>query len=88
MDLALYIDQIDRYAEGEMSAAERKIFEAELASNADLKQAYEVYLLGNEAIEQSIENSLRSQLQTWADEGETPMTATLGNANTHQPTGG
>ncbi len=86
MDLALYIDQIDRYAEGEMSTAERKVFEAELASNTDLKQAYEAYLLGNEAIEQGIENSLRSQLQAWAAEGETPMAATLGSANPNRPT--
>ena len=68
-----------------MPDAERKVFEAELASNADLKQAYDAYLLSNEAIEQSIENSLRSQLQTWAAEDVAPMTATLGGANPMRP---
>jgi len=81
MDLALYFDRIDRYAEGEMPAAERKDFEAELASNTELKEAYETYLLGNEAIEQGIENSLRSQLQTWAAEDAPALTATLGGAS-------
>lgn len=81
MDLALYFDRIDRYAEGTMPAAERKNFEAELASNADLKQAYDAYLLGNEVIEQSIENDLRNQLHAWAAEDVAPMTATLGGAN-------
>lgn len=81
MDLALYFDRIDRYAEGEMPAAERKDFEAELASNIELKEAYETYLRGNEVIEQGIENSLRSQLQAWAAEDAPALTATLGGAS-------
>jgi tetratricopeptide (TPR) repeat protein len=81
MDLALYFDRMDRYAEGDMPAAERKDFEEELASNAELREAYETYLLGNEAIEQGIENGLRQQLRAWAAEDAPALTATLGGAN-------
>lgn len=77
MDITLYIDRIDQYETGAMNAAERNAFEAELASNADLRQAQALYLQANEVVEQGIENKLRSQFQDWAgDTAQVPMTAT------------
>ena len=46
MDLELYMDRVEQYAQGTMPEAERLLFEAELAVNADLRQAFELYRLG------------------------------------------
>lgn len=81
MDLTNYFDRIDRYAEGTMPDSERERFEVELTSNAELKEAYATYLLGNEAIEQGIENSLRQQLRSWAAEDAPNLTSKLGQAD-------
>lgn len=78
MKINIYFDNIERYASGQMAAAERQDFEAELAGNAELKQAYELYRLGDEVLEQGIENELRQQLKTWAATDAAAMTATQG----------
>lgn len=70
MNIDLYIERIEQYETGAMSAAERDAFEAELASNTELQQVYAHYQQANEVVEQRIENSLRSQLQGWAAESE------------------
>ena len=49
-----------------MPEAERSALEAELATNAELRQALELYRLGQEVIEQGVEAQLRQQLQGWA----------------------
>lgn len=82
MKINLYFDNIERYASGQMTAAERQAFEAELARNAELKQAYELYRLGDEVLEQGIENDLRKQLKSWAAEDATSGTAALGGGST------
>jgi tetratricopeptide (TPR) repeat protein len=66
MDLELYIERVEQYEQGLMPEAERSAFEAELASNAELRQALELYRLGQEVIEQGVETQLRRQLQGWA----------------------
>jgi tetratricopeptide (TPR) repeat protein len=68
MDINLYIDRIEQYETGAMTAAERSAFEAELAGNTDLRQARALYLQANEVLEQGIENKLRHQLENWAGE--------------------
>ena len=68
MNLETYIERIDAYHEGALPEAERIAFESELASDAELKAAYDLYLQGNEAIEWQIGESLREQMQVWAQE--------------------
>ncbi len=68
MDTSLYIERIERYETGAMNTAERSAFEAELAGNAELRQAQALYRQANEVIEQGIENKLRHQLNDWAAE--------------------
>jgi len=68
MDLELYFDQLEAYAEGRMPEAERAAFEAELADSAELRQALQHYRLSRETVEQGIEDNLRGQLETWAAE--------------------
>lgn len=72
MKMELYLEKVERYASGQMNTAERQAFETELAENAELKQAYAVYRLGDEVIEQGIENDLRRQLKSWAAESGAP----------------
>ena len=77
MDINLYIERIEQYETGGMSSPERSVFEAELTSNADLRQAHALFLQTNDVIEQGIENSLRSQLQGWAGaSSQAPIVAT------------
>jgi len=78
MKIELYIERMEQYETGTMTAAERAVFESELATNAALRQALALFQQTNEVIEQGIENSLRSQLRTWKEEVvvETPMTVT------------
>jgi len=77
MDISLYIERIEQHETGAMNAAERSAFEAELAGNADLRQAQALYIQANEVLEQGLENKLRHQLQDWASEtAQVPMTAT------------
>ncbi len=78
MNIELYIERIEEYETGTMSAAERAAFESELVTNAELRQALALFQQTNDVIEQGIENSLRSQLQTWNEEEATatPMTVT------------
>lgn len=75
MNLETYIEKIDAYQEGALSETERIAFESELASDAELKAAYDLYLNGNEAIEWQIGESLREQMQVWAQEEKTAGTA-------------
>ena len=56
MDLELYIERIEQYETGAMSAADRSAFEIELASNTALRQAHALFLQANDVIEQGIEN--------------------------------
>lgn len=66
MDLELYFDQLEAYEEGRMPEAERAAFEAKLAADAELRQALHHYRLSRETVEQGIEDTLRSQLESWA----------------------
>ncbi|NUO01967.1 MAG: hypothetical protein HUU01_15290 [Saprospiraceae bacterium] len=68
MNYDLYIERIDQYATGTMSDRERAAFEAELKENRELQEILALYRESEEVIEQSIENNLRAQLNTWAEE--------------------
>lgn len=68
MNLELYIERIENYLAGELPAGERAAFEQELQSNDELRQALELYRIGEQAIELEVENNLRRELQKWAAE--------------------
>lgn len=78
--MEVYFDTIERYAEGSMSSDECAQFERQLSEDAALKEAYEVYLTGQEALEQGIENTLRQQLKQWAAEEGPFLTASTSGA--------
>ncbi len=65
MNLEIYIERIENYLTGKLPENERKAFEAELETNAELGEAMELYRISDEAIELAVENSLRSQLKQW-----------------------
>ncbi len=74
MDLELYMERIEQYENGTMSADERSGFEAALATNAEMQAALNLYRQANDVIEQRIENDLREQFREWDQaDGETPM---------------
>ncbi len=66
MDTELYLQRIEQYETGTMSAIERTAFESELATNDALREVHGLFLQSNTVIEQGIENNLRAQLQEWA----------------------
>lgn len=68
MNLDLYIERLDQYATGSMSEPERLAFEAELQDNPELREALALYRESEAVIEQGIENNLRLQFQSWAEE--------------------
>ncbi len=68
MNIELYIERIEQYETGAMTASGRSDFEKELAENSELQEALALYRQANDAIEQHIENNLRTQLQGWASE--------------------
>lgn len=70
MNLETYIERIDAYHEGALTETERLAFESDLESDADLLAAYDLYRQGNEAIEWQIGESLREQMQGWAQEDQ------------------
>jgi len=76
MNIDSYFDKIDRYATGQMTDAERKAFDADIAVNPDLKQAFDLYLIGNEVIEEGVSTSLRQQLDAWAAEDSATLAGT------------
>lgn len=76
MDLDLYIERLDQYASGSMSAEERAAFEAELKENRELQEALALYRESEAVIEQGIENNLRLQFQAWAEEDRAAQPAT------------
>ena len=77
MDLELYIERIELYETGAMSAAERAAFEAELDSSSELRQSLALFRQANEVIEQRIENGLREQFRQWNDAAaQAPLTVT------------
>ena len=77
MENNAYIEQIENYLEGGMTAAEKKTFESQLAENQELKQSFDLYQVSLDAIETDIQNDLRSTLKSWDAE-----------ATQAQPTGG
>lgn len=66
MNHELYIERLDQYATGSMSDPERAAFELELKENPELREALALYRESEAVIEQSIENNLRQQFQSWA----------------------
>lgn len=78
--MEVYFDTIERYTEGSMSPTERAQFERQLSEDSALKEAYETYLMGQDVLEQGIENTLRQQLKQWAAEEGPFLTATVGGA--------
>ncbi len=75
MDLELYMERVEQYTRNTMPEAERRFFEAELAVNPDLQEALDLYLLGQEVIEQGVEAQLRLQLQGWSKSASETTTA-------------
>lgn len=77
MDLERYIQRIEQYETGALSAAEQTAFDAELISNPALREALALFRQANDVIEQGVENNLRAQLQEWNQEtGQMTVTAT------------
>jgi len=68
MNHELYIERLDQYATGSMTDPERAAFEVELQENPELREALALYRESEAVIEQSIENNLRLQFQSWAEE--------------------
>lgn len=78
MDLNLYFERIDQYETGALSPTEQDAFEAELATNAELREALALYRQAGDVIEQQIENQLRAQLESWAAAGQSAEQAPAG----------
>lgn len=70
MNTEKYFDTIEKYFEGQMSAAEAATFEAEMAKNPALKATAENYQIADEAIEVLIESSLRAELKDLRQAGQ------------------
>jgi hypothetical protein len=68
MDLEAYIERVEQYETGTLSSEGRAAFERDLAADAALREALDLYRQANDAIEVGIENRLRDQLQSWAAE--------------------
>ena len=68
MNLELYIERIEQYESGALTATERADFERDLAERSELQEALALYRQANHAIEQQVENNLRRQLQQWTAE--------------------
>ena len=81
MDVERYMERVEQYTLGTMPPAERAAFEAELATNTELRDTLDLYRLGQEVIEQGVEASLRSKMQGWAsaETAAPPMTASRVN---------
>lgn len=85
MDLELYMERVEQYAQNTMPEADRRVFEAELAANPELQEALDLYQLGQEVIEQGVAAQLRMQLQGWdksgSDTAAAAPTMTAGRVN-------
>ena len=69
-------DKIEAYLAGELSAAEAKAFDAQVAADEALSLEIDQHTIAHNAIEMLIEEDLRSQLQQLkAEETTTPATA-------------
>lgn len=82
MNHDLYIERLDQYATGSMSDSERAAFEAELQENAELREALALYRESEAVIEQSIENNLRLQFQSWTAENRAAQPVATGKHET------
>lgn len=61
------IDKIEAYLSGGMTGSERQAFEAELAADPALAEEVDLMRLAGEAVELSISDSLRTQMQEWRE---------------------
>lgn len=77
MDIELYIERVEQYAQGTMPEAERLAFETELSSNAELREALDLFRLSEEVIEQGVAAQLRKQMQGWSDSDTAAAAPTL-----------
>lgn len=68
MKIENYYDRIDQYHAGELSTQERESFKRDLATNDELREAEELYRLSLSALDFGVEESLRKDLKTWAQE--------------------
>ena len=68
MNLDQHIERIEAYLEGQLSAEANQAFEAELNTNTELRQAYDLYRLSLDAVEVAIADDLRSQMKVWDEE--------------------
>ncbi|MDZ4705903.1 MAG: hypothetical protein SH848_18395 [Saprospiraceae bacterium] len=78
MNHELYVERLDQYAAGSMTDPERAAFEVELQENPELREALALYRESEAVIEQSIENNLRLQFQSWAEEDRTAQPVATG----------
>lgn len=62
------IDKIEAYLSGEMTGADRQSFEAEMAERPELADEVDLCRLAREAVELSIGDQLRQQMQQWQQE--------------------
>src|SRR6478735_1848456 len=56
-------EEIDRYLNGQMGAAERRLFEAELATNASVRAEFEAQQLAHQVIFENSLLDLKKQMQ-------------------------
>lgn len=70
MNLDLYMDQIEKYLAGDLSESETAAFEHEIATNAALRRAVDLYRLSTETVEIAVEDDLRHQFRQWSEESK------------------
>ena len=71
-------EQIQNYLSGALTTTELKDFEKALAEDPQLQEEVDLHLLADDAIELVIEDDLRSELQTLAQENNKKKSVTGG----------
>ena len=63
-------DKIEAYLREELSAADKKAFEAEIANNPQLAEQVEMHRFEWDGMEVILENDLRAKMAQWQEEGK------------------
>ena len=66
-----YFDQIDKYLNKELSAAEKKAFETELNQNAELQSEMSIHNTAQNTLERLVEQDLRNTFADWSEDDTT-----------------
>ena len=73
-----FLDQIDAYLDGDLSAKDRASFEAELDQNAQLAEELQQTKLGREALKLYVENEYRNKIKAWSKDAIAEVRAEQG----------